>query len=65
MSTLSPVEMGRHDARTNELCLPELYFMDLQRRFEYALGYQTVRSSILAEQVIERMLKSIKVKAAV
>lgn len=51
---MTAYDLGLMDAEDGELCLPELYYVKGQDKYEYALGYSSVYYSILAQQVMER-----------
>ena len=51
---MTPYHLGQMDAEDDELCLPELYYVKAQDKYDYALGYNEIRPSILAQQVMEQ-----------
>jgi hypothetical protein len=49
----TPFQIGVMDAEDGELCLPELYYVKAQDKYDYALGYNSIRPSILASQIMD------------
>jgi hypothetical protein len=53
---MTPYELGRRDAESGILCVPEMYFMRKAQMGAYVMGYMTVNPvSILAQQLLRQL----------
>ena len=47
--------LGVKDALSGELCLPEVYFSATKAQKKYAMGYHSIRPSLLSAQILGGM----------
>ena len=53
---LTPYELGKRDAESGILCVPEMYFMRKAQMGAYAMGYMTVNPfSLLAQKLLRQL----------
>jgi len=52
MTGLTAYQLGQQDARDGMMCVPEAYYCNRCQRKQYAEGYQSIRPSVSAAQIL-------------